>query len=147
MQADQHRFYGSLGHVLGLLDELKANLAKSHGGRRGRSASLEVGVRNAIEVIENSAEQWLRLAKEASECVEVVSVSDGVHEQVFLIDELFALDGTDLEPNHRTLGGRSLYRAIDKIRSLVDWDECGSVKRWMDAADRYHEQQDAANHR
>jgi hypothetical protein len=122
--------------VDGLLDDLKVDLVQAHGGRTGRLSVLATGIWNAIEIVESKADDWLRLVKDATECVYLLHVPREVHEQIFLIDELFALGAWNHDADLLSLGGEQLYEAIDRIRSLIDWDECEQLKAWMDQADQ-----------
>jgi hypothetical protein len=118
----------------GLLEELRSDVAHRHGGRPGSLSILDKGVWNAVGVIEGRADEWLRRARETDSCADLLYVAQEVHEQVFLIDELFGMGCCKGGPDACTIGGETLLSVIEKVDDLIDWEECGHLRRWMDRA-------------
>ena len=74
--------------------------------------------------------------EEATHAVDVIYLATEVHDQVFLVDELLSMGCRGDDPTLRTVDGHELYQAISKIRGLIDWDECPTLKERIDLADQ-----------
>ncbi|MHC4089519.1 MAG: hypothetical protein ACYSVY_04435 [Planctomycetota bacterium] len=118
--------------VAGLLGELKSKAPQCHGGRSSRRSILERGIWNAVTVIEAKAADWTKRLREADECAEVTYVAGEIHDQIFMIDELIGMDCFSHDSRDDTIGTGRFLEAIEKIRPLIDWDECEHLRNWMD---------------
>ena len=108
----------------GMIATIRDDLAQRHGGRRGRLSVLEEGISNALKVIDSRTDDWLRQISDTDSCYDLLYLSEEIHQQVFLIDELMSMNcSPDL-----TFG---MFETIEKIKHLIDWDECGTLKAWM----------------
>lgn len=101
-----------------------------------RLSTLTSALRNAVSVIQTNTEKWLQRAKDSTDSADLIYLAGEIHKQVFVIDELLGMGCRSDDPALNTLGGRELYRAIDGIRELVDWEECPALKQRMEQAER-----------
>ena len=97
---------------------------------------METALYNAVSAIQTKSAKWHQRAKDSMNSADLIYLAGEIHDQVFVIDELLAMGCQSSDPNLNTLGGRDLYRAVDSIRKLVDWDECPVLKQRMEQAEQ-----------
>jgi len=130
-----------IGEVLeaeleGTTEQIRDNLATAHGGRMPRLSVLATALYNAVSNIQSNSEAWSQRAKDSTDSADLIYLAGEIHDQVFVIDELRAMGCHNSDPALNTLGGRSLYRAVDGIRELIDWDECPALKLRLEQAEK-----------
>ena len=120
----------------GTLERIRSNLATAHFGRKPRLSVLATAMYNSISIIRAETKAWFQRAKESKESADLNYLANEIHEQVFVIDELLAMGCKNNDSNLSTNGGYDLYRAVDGIRELVDWDECPALKQRMEQGEQ-----------
>jgi hypothetical protein len=118
----------------GHLGKLKSNTSPYNVLRPRGETILESVIWNAIEVIESESCSWLERMARTDLCMEVRDISGQVHDQVLIIDEMICRGHWDDHARARIAGDSRFVNAIEKIRTLIDWEACEHLKDWMDQA-------------
>jgi hypothetical protein len=109
----------------GILDDVRSNVATCHGGRMNSLGVLEEGLSNAVTKILENAEKWQYRFKNTTDPADLIYLSEEIHRQVFLVDELLAMGCRN----------QAICGAVGSIRELIDWDECATLKQHMARAE------------